>query len=150
FDERFPRAYREDADLGLRVVHGGWGIVTGQRVTEHPVRHERWWASAARQRGNADDALMHRLPGPSSRADARAPAGRFARHLCAPASLVVALGAAASGRRRAAALAAGVYAAAVAELAAARIRPGPRSPAEVSAMAATSTALPLLAVGHRA
>ena len=24
FDERFPRAYREDADLGLRVMEAGW------------------------------------------------------------------------------------------------------------------------------
>ena len=27
FDERFPRAYREDADLGLRVTAAGWRIV---------------------------------------------------------------------------------------------------------------------------
>ena len=33
FDERFPRAYREDADLGLRVVGAGWRIVRGARVT---------------------------------------------------------------------------------------------------------------------
>ena len=29
FDERFPRAYREDADLGLRVTAAGWRIVDG-------------------------------------------------------------------------------------------------------------------------
>ena len=31
FDERFPRAYREDADLGLRVTAAGWRIVRGER-----------------------------------------------------------------------------------------------------------------------
>jgi GT2 family glycosyltransferase len=31
FDERFPRAYREDADLGLRVVRAGSPIQCGRR-----------------------------------------------------------------------------------------------------------------------
>src|SRR4029453_15423409 len=38
FDERFPRAYREDADLGLRVVGAGYRIVDGRRGVTHPVR----------------------------------------------------------------------------------------------------------------
>ena len=38
FDERFPRAYREDADLGLRVVDAGWRIVSGARHVVHPGR----------------------------------------------------------------------------------------------------------------
>ncbi|MFN0090960.1 MAG: hypothetical protein ACKVWR_11945, partial [Acidimicrobiales bacterium] len=42
-----------------------------------------------------------------------------------------------------------VWAAATAELARARIAPGPRTRAEVAAMAATSVLLPPLAVGHR-
>jgi GT2 family glycosyltransferase len=29
FDERFPRAYREDADLALRVRRAGWQLVRG-------------------------------------------------------------------------------------------------------------------------
>ena len=45
FDERFPRAYREDADLALRVLDAGWRLVPGARRTQHPVRPAEWWAS---------------------------------------------------------------------------------------------------------
>ena len=38
FDERFPRAYREDADLALRVQRAGWRLTRGSRPTTHPVR----------------------------------------------------------------------------------------------------------------
>src|SRR5205814_1995440 len=31
FDERFPRAYREDADLAYRVRRAGWRLVVGRR-----------------------------------------------------------------------------------------------------------------------
>jgi hypothetical protein len=55
FDERFPRAYREDADLGLRVTCAGWHIVVGTRSVEHPVRPAGWRQSIRSQRGNADD-----------------------------------------------------------------------------------------------
>jgi len=51
FDERFPRAYREDADLGLRIVRAGWQIHQGRRAVTHPVRLGPWWASLHRQRG---------------------------------------------------------------------------------------------------
>ncbi len=55
FDERFPRAFREDADLALRVLDAGYGLVQGERRTQHPVRPAGWWASLHQQRGNADD-----------------------------------------------------------------------------------------------
>nr|MBA3956383.1 glycosyltransferase [Acidimicrobiia bacterium] len=58
FDERFPRAYREDADLGLRVLDAGGRMVTGRRLTSHPVRPAPWHVSVGKQAGNADDALM--------------------------------------------------------------------------------------------
>uniref|UniRef100_UPI0015866FB9 glycosyltransferase n=1 Tax=Streptomyces sp. TRM64462 TaxID=2741726 RepID=UPI0015866FB9 len=57
FDERFPRAFREDADLALRVIDAGWLIRRGRRRTEHPVRPADRWVSLRVQRGNADDAL---------------------------------------------------------------------------------------------
>ena len=41
FDERFPRAYREDADLALRVRDAGWTLHVGARTTRHPVRRRR-------------------------------------------------------------------------------------------------------------
>lgn len=64
FDERFARAFREDADLALRVAEAGWSLHRGERVTLHPVRPADRWVSVRAQRGNADDALMTRLHGP--------------------------------------------------------------------------------------
>jgi len=58
FDERFPRAYREDADLALRARAAGWRLVNGERTVLHPVRPAPWWVSIRMQAGNADDALM--------------------------------------------------------------------------------------------
>ena len=44
FDERFPRAFREDADLALRTVRLGYAIVWGERVTTHPLASSAWLA----------------------------------------------------------------------------------------------------------
>ncbi|WP_043627981.1 glycosyltransferase [Nonomuraea candida] len=102
FDERFPRAYREDADLALRVRRAGYRLVRGERVTTHPVRADGFWASVRFQRGNADDALMRRLHGPSWRADIGGAGGRLRLHaLTTAAGLAAALlGAASVARRR--------------------------------------------------
>ncbi|MDQ3978124.1 MAG: glycosyltransferase, partial [Actinomycetota bacterium] len=81
FDTRFSRAYREDADLALRVEEAGWKLVRGTRWTEHPVRPAGRCISVPLQRGNADDVLMRALHGPDWRARAAAPAGRRRRHL---------------------------------------------------------------------
>ncbi|MDP8948723.1 MAG: glycosyltransferase, partial [Actinomycetota bacterium] len=81
FDERFPRAYREDADLGLRVTAAGYRIERGQRAVTHPVRPAGPLVSVRLQAGNADDALMSALHGPGWRERAGAPAGRRPRHL---------------------------------------------------------------------
>jgi histidinol-phosphate phosphatase family protein len=40
FDERFPRAFREDADLALRTRRAGWSLTLGTRTTLHPPRPE--------------------------------------------------------------------------------------------------------------
>ncbi|MFC8855742.1 glycosyltransferase, partial [Streptomyces sp. NPDC057144] len=77
FDERFTRAFREDADLALRVLDAGWRIRRGRRTTRHPVRPAARWVSLKQQRGNADDALMRRLHGPDWWAKAVAPRGRI-------------------------------------------------------------------------
>jgi len=146
FDERFPRAYREDADLGLRAQEIGH-IVLGRREVQHPVRPARWTASVARQAGNADDALMGLIHGPGWRDRAGAPAGRRRRHAAVTAAGALALGAGAVGRRRLATLGAVAWTAGTAELAWARIAPGPRNLAEVTTMIATSTAIPPVAVG---
>jgi histidinol-phosphate phosphatase family protein len=148
FDERFPRAFREDADLALRVLAQGLTLRQGRRRTTHPVRPADWRASVRAQAGNADDALMARLHGQDWWDRARAPRGRRAGHVmtCLFGGAAVAL--AAAGRRRAASLAGAAWLAATAEFAAARIRPGPRTAREVSVMAVTSVAIPPAAVTH--
>jgi histidinol-phosphate phosphatase family protein len=149
FDERFRRAFREDADLALRTIAAGYCIATGQRCTDHPVRPARWWTSVAQQRGNADDALMRALHGADWHARAQAPVGRRARHLATTAAGLVSVAAAIARRRPLAGLAATVWAAGTAEFAWARIKPGPRDAGEVATLVATSIAIPPVASWFR-
>ncbi|MDT0308885.1 glycosyltransferase [Streptomyces sp. DSM 44917] len=148
FDERFPRAFREDADLALRVLDAGWALAVGGRHTVHPVRPADAWVSVRTQAGNADDVLMRRLHGPGWWARAEAPRGRLRRHAAVTAAGAAALGAAALRRPRLAAGCAALWLAGTAEFAAARVRPGPGTGEEVRRMAATSVAIPPAAVGH--
>jgi HAD superfamily hydrolase (TIGR01662 family) len=147
FDERFPRAFREDSDLALRVMATGSRLVRGQRWVTHPVRRTDRWVSLRVQAGNADDVLMRRLHGPDWRQRADSPLGRRPQHLVVTAAALAAL-ALAARRPRAAALAATAWLAGTAEFAWARIRPGPRTGAEVATMALTSVAIPPLATWH--
>ncbi|HEV8650047.1 MAG TPA: HAD-IIIA family hydrolase [Actinomycetes bacterium] len=148
FDERFPRAYREDADLGLRVVRAGYRIERGQRTVRHPVRPAGPLVSVRLQAGNADDALMRALHGPGWRAAAGVPRGRRGRHLAVTAAGTTALAALAAGRSRLAAIGSALWLAGTAELAWARIAPGPRTRAEVARMLGTSVLLPAAATWH--
>jgi histidinol-phosphate phosphatase family protein len=148
FDERFRRAFREDADLGLRTVAAGYRIAAGRRRTVHPVREAPWWASVAQQRGNADDALMRALHGRSWHRTASAPVGRRPVHLAVSAAGVGALVAMSSRRRRLAAGGALGWLAGTVEFAARRIAPGPRDRRELARMAATSVAIPPAASWH--
>jgi HAD superfamily hydrolase (TIGR01662 family) len=148
FDERFRRAFREDADLGLRVTQAGGAIVAGSREVLHPPRPAGFWASLGQQRGNADDRLMRALHGPDWRRLAGAPRGRLPRHVLVAAAGVLGVTALAARRRRVAGLAGGVWLAGTAEFAAARIVPGPRTPGEIARMAATSVAIPVAATWH--
>jgi histidinol-phosphate phosphatase family protein len=145
FDERFSRAYREDTDLALRLLRGGWQIVAGERGGTHPVPPAGFWVSIGRQRGNADDVLMRALHGRHWRRWGGAPRGRLRRHLATATIFGGAIVSLAQGRRGAAKALAAVWLGASAELAAARIAPGPRDPGEVAKMAATSALLPLAA-----
>lgn len=145
FDERFPRAFREDSDIALRIVDAGFAIVPGHRRTTHPVRPAGWWASLRQQRGNADDVLMHRLHGSQWRQRAAAPLGRRPQHLATTAFALATPIALAARRPRLAALTAIGWAALTAEFSWRRIEPGPRDRTEVLTMLSTSAAIPLAA-----
>lgn len=137
FDERFPRAYREDADLALRLLDAGFRLARGSRTTFHPVRPADAWISVRLQAGNADDALMTRLHGSNWRERASAPRGSFAQHC-----ITVAFGATAV-------LGFALWATSTLAFAWKRIAPGPRDAREIRTMLLTSAVIPFAAVYHR-
>ena len=149
FDERFPRAYREDADLGLRVRQAGWRLVRGARTAVHPVRPADDLASLHAQAGNRDDALMRRMHGRRWREVAATGRGRLRWHVATTAAGVAAVIARAGGRRRIAAAAALGWAVLTAQFTVHRVAPGPRDLAEIRRLAFTSVAIPPAAVAHR-
>ncbi len=155
FDERFPRAYREDADLAVRVTRAGWGIRDGSRRITHPVRPADDRVSIRVQAGNADDALLQALYGRHWRTVARTGPGRGGLHAATVGAAGLAVVGAAARRPRLAAGAALAWAGLTADFARRRIVPGPARthpefPAELRRMVATSVAIPPVAVWHRA
>ncbi|GGW97461.1 transferase [Streptomyces malachitofuscus] len=148
FDERFRRAFREDADLALRMLDAGWTLAEGRRTTTHPVRQAGRWVSVRLQAGNADDVLMTRLHGHGWWRRAEAPRGRLPGHLAVTAAGLAAALCALTGRQRAAAACFGGWLAGTTEFALARILPGPRTPEEVATMALTSAVIPPVAAFH--
>jgi histidinol-phosphate phosphatase family protein len=149
FDERFPGAYREDADLALRLRAAGHALATGARSVAHPVPDADVWVSVRKQAGNADDVLMSALHGRGWRERAQAPRGRMTAHAATVALGTGALVAAAARRPAAALGLAGAWAGATLEFTVERLAPGPRTGAEAATMLLTSAVVPPAAVGHR-
>lgn len=148
FDERFPRAFREDADLAWRLRKTGGRLVAGSRQVVHPVRDVGPWISVLTQAGNADDALLRHLYGPRWRTLLEVPPGRRHRHALVALAGLVAVAGAVTGRQRVAAVAAAAWFVGTVEFALARIVPGPRTPDEVTRMLITSSVIPPVAVAH--
>jgi HAD superfamily hydrolase (TIGR01662 family) len=149
FDERFRRAYREDADIAIRMIDAGWYLEKGQRTTVHPVRPADFWASVRAQAGNSDDVLMRRLHGPDWRLRCGAPPGRLARHLAVTAAAAACAASVGLRAKRTAAVTAALWLAGVGEFAWARIRSGPRDRREITTMTVTSALIPFMATAHR-
>ncbi|GGU17550.1 glycosyltransferase [Lentzea flava] len=149
FDERFRRAYREDAELALRVQELGYRIVRGARVTTHPVKPATFMTSVDQQRGNADDALMRRLVGSRWRSRIGGQRGRLRTHVVTTAAGLCAVLCGLLGWRRAAVGLSAAWAALTGWFAAERIAPGPRTPDEVVRMVVTSALIPPAACVHR-
>ncbi len=149
FDARFPRAYREDADLGLRLQARGKRIIPGSRGVRHPVRPAHWMVSVGLQAGNADDVVMTALHGATWRARAGAPRGAFGDHVATVGAAALAALAFAGRKPLAARIAGGLWALQTGRFAWRRIAPGPRSAVEVAGLLVTSTLIPFAAVFHR-
>ena len=150
FDERFPRAFREDADLALRVLAAGYELRRGERRTTHPAAHGDFLASVRRQAGNADNALMRHKHGPGWRHHAAAGPGMLGRHALTTVSAAAAVVLAGPRRTRPlAGAAAALWAALTGSFAWHRIQPGPRTRPEVTRMLVTSALIPPAAVAHR-
>lgn len=152
FDERFPRAFREDADLALRVLDRGRHLARGSRTTIHPaVASRRASTSMRAQRGNADDALMRRVHGADWHARAGADRGALRAHALTTALAATGLVAAAWPRTRRTAWTLGAaWLVTTGRFALGRIRRGPLDRREVTAMLLSSAVIPPLAVWHRA
>ncbi|PYE17450.1 HAD superfamily hydrolase (TIGR01509 family) [Williamsia limnetica] len=150
FDERFRRAFREDADLALRLTEAGGRIVDGARRTVHPAAAGDFWTSAREQIGNADNALMRYKHGARWRTKIGESRGRIPRYALTCLAAATAFGAAVTGRRTTSVVAASLWTALTTEFAWRRIAPGPRDRAEVLRMLVTSVVIPPLACRHRA
>ncbi len=154
FDERFPRAYREDADLAVRVRRAGWELEVGRRTITHPVRPADDRVSIRVQQGNADDALLRALYGRGWRAVAETGPGRDLAHGVTVAAAAVAVAGLALRRPTPAAAGLATWAALTADFTRRRLAPGPRPgdpgwAAEVRRMVLTSAAIPPAALRHR-
>jgi len=149
FDERFPRAYREDSDLALRITRRGNRIVEGERRSTHPVAPSTWLSSVRSQAGNRDNALMRRKHGPTWRKQVGEGRGRLPAHSVTTAAALCAVALIITGRWRLAARALGLWALLTAEFAVRRILAGPRTIAEIVRMLVTSVLIPPVAVYHR-
>ncbi|WP_439379519.1 HAD-IIIA family hydrolase [Amycolatopsis lexingtonensis] len=149
FDERFPRAFREDSDLALRVAEAGHRIGRGERLTTHPARRAGFFYSLKAQRGNADNALMRHKHGVLWRQRTGAGSGRLGLHALSTVAGLAALALPLVRQRGKAVLAAGIWTGLTAEFAARRILPGPRTPGEIARMVVTSALIPPAACYHR-
>lgn len=149
FDARFPRAYREDSDIALRITTAGHTIAVGDRRCEHPVASATWRTSLRVQAGNRDNALMRRKFGPDWRARIGEGDGRLPAHTATTAAAVGSLLALATRRHRVAAVAAVAWAALTAEFTLRRYRGGSRTAAELGRIILSSMLIPPLAVAHR-
>ncbi|MEH3139755.1 MAG: HAD-IIIA family hydrolase [Mycobacterium kyogaense] len=149
FDHRFPRAYREDSDIALRITAAGHRIERGSRRCLHPVAPATWRTALRVQTGNRDNALMRRKFGRRWRDRIGEGRGRLPAHIAATGALATAALAAAARHRRTAAGAALVWVGLTAQFATRRHRANSRTLAELGPIVVTSVLIPPLAVWHR-
>ncbi len=148
FDERFLRAWREDADLQFRLLQqaGPVGRCDSARVL-HPVRREPWGVCLRQQRNTFFDALLYKKhPRLYRERIRRVPPWDYYAIVGASAAAV---GLALLGEALAAGASAALATALVLRLAWQRLRPTRRDAAHVAEMLATSALIPFLSVYWR-
>lgn len=150
FDERFPRAFREDSDLALRTTRAGFEIVAGSRITVHPLRSRGGWRSSIKaQAGNADNALLRAKFGADWRRQIGEAPGRLGRHALAVGGAAGVVAGVLGGRPVLAVAGAAIWTSVTAEFALRRILPGPRTAREIATMITTSAVIPPVALTWR-
>lgn len=149
FDHRFPRAYREDSDIALRIIRAGNTIVRGARRCTHPVADATLMSSVRAQIGNRDNALLRRKHGRRWRSAIGEGRGRMPAHATTTAAAITAVVGTLAGRRRLARYAAALWAGLTAEFAARRFWSGPHTLGQAGRMFLSSAMIPPAAVFHR-
>jgi histidinol-phosphate phosphatase family protein len=149
FDERFPRAYREDSDIALRMTSAGHRIVRGDRRVTHPVAPATTMSSVRAQIGNRDNALMRRKFGRDWRSRIGEGPGRMPAHVATTVALATGALAAVTGRPTTAGVATTAWAALTTQFAVRRFLDGPPTVGEAARLALTSMLIPPVAVWHR-
>lgn len=149
FDHRFPRAYREDSDIALRITQAGNTIVRGARRCTHPVAKVTLMSSVRTQVGNRDNALLRRKYGRRWRAAIGEGRGRMPAHSLTTAAAGAAVLGLLAGRWRAARYAAALWAVLTAEFTGRRFWSGSHTLTEAARLVVTSVLIPPVAVAHR-
>lgn len=149
FDERFHRTHQAGIDLALRLRKAGYRGVGGKRISTRLSRPEGVLTTVRKQNGCADQELLRRKHGHYWRREAGEPPGRTGRHGVTTLLGTAGLGLLAAGRRSAAALTWGMWAAMTAATALHRLPPGPRTGSAVRHAIGTSVLLPPAASAYR-
>lgn len=148
FDERFRRAWREDADLYFRLLQRPGRVVHApQAVVTHPIRPASWGVSLSQQRKVVFDALLYKKHPLLYRKKIRA-APRWDYYLIV-ASLAACAAALLAGHPMAALAAGALWLGLTARFCLMRLAPTVKSASHILEMVVTSALIPPLAVFWR-
>jgi GT2 family glycosyltransferase len=148
FDERFATAWREDSDLHFALLERGEPIARApDAVVVHPVRPAQWGASLSQQRKSQYNALLFKKHPALYRERIQAWPPR--RYYAAVGSLAGVLAGIAARRPVLAAVSGALWAGLTGQFVTHRLRGTSREPGHLLEMAATSVAIPPLAVYWR-
>ena len=148
FDERFATAWREDSDLHFTLLERGETIARApDAMVVHPVRPAQWGVSLSQQRKSQYNALLYKKHPALYRE--RIQAWPPCRYYAAVGLLAGTLASIATRRPVLAAASGALWTGLTGQFIANRLRGTSREPAHLLEMAATSVAIPPLAVFWR-